>query len=92
MILISDECYSELYYDEEKPPVGLLEAAQSYGNTDFKNCLVFHSLSKRSNLPGLRSGFVAGDADLIVQFKTLSHLPRLCDAAAPSVRKYCGVV
>ena len=69
VILISDECYSELYYDEEKPPVGLLEAAQSYGNKAFKNCLVFHSLSKRSNLPGLRSGFVAGDADLIVQFK-----------------------
>ena len=68
-ILISDECYSELYYDEEKPPVGLLQAAQSHGNTAFKNCLVFHSLSKRSNLPGLRSGFVAGDADLIAQFK-----------------------
>jgi len=69
VILISDECYSELYYDEEKPPVGLLEAAQSCGNTAFKNCLVFHSLSKRSNLPGLRSGFVAGDADLIAKFK-----------------------
>ena len=68
-ILISDECYSELYYDEEKPPVGLLQAAQSHGNTAFKNCLVFHSLSKRSNLPGLRSGFVAGDANLIAQFK-----------------------
>ena len=68
-ILISDECYSELYYDEKKPPVGLLQAAQSHGNTAFKNCLVFHSLSKRSNLPGLRSGFVAGDANLIAQFK-----------------------
>ena len=68
-ILISDECYSELYYDEEQPPVGLLQAAQSHGNTAFKNCLVFHSLSKRSNLPGLRSGFVAGDANLIAQFK-----------------------
>ena len=68
-ILISDECYSELYYDEEKPPVGLLEAAQSHGNTAFKKCLVFHSLSKRSNLPGLRSGFVAGDANLIAQFR-----------------------
>ena len=68
-ILISDECYSELYYDEEKPPVGLLQAAQSHGNTAFKNCLVFLSLSKRSNLPGLRSGFVAGDANLIAQFK-----------------------
>lgn len=69
VVLVSDECYSELYYDEEKPPVGLLQAAESYGNTAFQNCLVFHSLSKRSNLPGLRSGFVAGDADLIAQFK-----------------------
>ena len=68
-ILVSDECYSELYYDEARPPVGLLQAAESYGNTTFKNCLVFHSLSKRSNLPGLRSGFVAGDASLITQFK-----------------------
>jgi len=48
--------------------VGLLQAAQSMGLTSFKNCMVFHSLSKRSNLPGLRSGFVAGDADIIKQF------------------------
>ncbi|VAW98748.1 N-succinyl-L,L-diaminopimelate aminotransferase, type 2 [hydrothermal vent metagenome] len=66
--LVSDECYSELYFDEARPPVGLLEAAVTTGNTEFKHCLVFHSLSKRSNLPGLRSGFVAGDADLIQQF------------------------
>jgi len=64
-VIISDECYSELYFDESKPPVGLLEAAESIGNTHYKNCLVFHSLSKRSNLPGLRSGFVAGDAEII---------------------------
>ncbi len=67
-IIISDECYSELYFDESQPPVGLLEAAEAMGNTEYKNCLVFHSLSKRSNLPGLRSGFVAGDADVIQQF------------------------
>jgi len=67
-IIVSDECYSELYFDEKKPPVGLLEAAQAMGNTRFKNCLVFHSLSKRSNLPGLRSGFAAGDALVIEQF------------------------
>ena len=67
-ILISDECYSELYFDEQHPPVGLLEAAQQMGITDYKNCLVFHSLSKRSNLPGLRSGFVAGDADVMKEF------------------------
>ena len=69
VILVSDECYSELYYDEAAPPVGLLQAAQTLGNSDFKQCLVFHSLSKRSNLPGLRSGFVAGDAALIQKFR-----------------------
>lgn len=69
VILVSDECYSELYYDEATPPVGLLQAAQSFGNTSFAQCLAFHSLSKRSNLPGLRSGFVAGDAELMSQFK-----------------------
>lgn len=67
-IIVSDECYSELYFDETNPPAGLLEAAQTMGSTHFKNCLVFHSLSKRSNLPGLRSGFVAGDALIIEQF------------------------
>lgn len=66
--IASDECYSEIYPNEDCPPTGLLQAAAAMGNTDFKNCLVFHSLSKRSNLPGLRSGFVAGDADLIAQF------------------------
>jgi N-succinyldiaminopimelate aminotransferase len=69
VILVSDECYSELYYDEATPPVGLLQAAASLGNSDFKQCLAFHSLSKRSNLPGLRSGFVAGDAALIQEFR-----------------------
>ncbi|WP_320825241.1 succinyldiaminopimelate transaminase [Reinekea sp.] len=67
-ILLSDECYSELYRDESRPPVGLLQAAEQMGHTDFEHCLVFHSLSKRSNLPGLRSGFVAGDAHLIRHF------------------------
>jgi N-succinyldiaminopimelate aminotransferase len=67
-VIVSDECYSELYFDEATPPVGLLEAARLMGNTDFKHCLVFHSLSKRSNLPGLRSGFVAGDASIMQQF------------------------
>lgn len=68
VILISDECYSELYRDENRPPPGLLQAAAAMGHCDFRNCLVFHSLSKRSNLPGLRSGFVAGDARLIAEF------------------------
>ncbi len=67
-VIASDECYSELYFDEAAPPIGLLEAAQKLGVKDYKNCLVFHSLSKRSNLPGLRSGFVAGDTALIEQY------------------------
>ncbi len=67
-IIASDECYSEIYFDDEKPPCGLLEAAAEMGNTDYKRCVVFHSLSKRSNLPGLRSGFVAGDADIMQAF------------------------
>ncbi len=64
-ILLADECYSELYYPENSPACGLLQAAWAAGYTDFARCLVFHSLSKRSNAPGLRSGFVAGDARLI---------------------------
>ena len=64
-IIASDECYSELYFDEANPPLGLLEACEKLGKHDFKRCVVFHSLSKRSNLPGLRSGFVAGDESII---------------------------
>lgn len=67
-IIASDECYSEIYPDENQPPVGLLQAAAEMGNSAFKRCIVFHSLSKRSNLPGLRSGFVAGDSTIIQQF------------------------
>jgi N-succinyldiaminopimelate aminotransferase len=64
-VIASDECYSEIYFDEDNPPPGLLGVAAEMGNKDFRHCLAFHSLSKRSNLPGLRSGFVAGD-DLIL--------------------------
>lgn len=67
-IIASDECYSEIYFDENNPPAGLLEAAEECGNKNFENCIVFHSLSKRSNLPGMRSGFVAGDAQLIKSY------------------------
>lgn len=67
-IIASDECYTELYDDENTPPVGLLETAFAIGNTAFKRCVVFHSLSKRSNAPGLRSGFVAGDAEILKQY------------------------
>lgn len=67
-IVASDECYSELYFDEDQPPPGLLQAAAQMGNTAWKRCVVFHSLSKRSNAPGMRSGFVAGDAEVLKQF------------------------
>jgi N-succinyldiaminopimelate aminotransferase len=67
-VIAADECYSEIYQDEEQPPLGLLECAEKLGNSEYKHCLVFHSLSKRSNVPGLRSGFVAGDSTLIECF------------------------
>jgi N-succinyldiaminopimelate aminotransferase len=67
-IIASDECYSEIYFDEQRPPPGLLQACAAMGADDFPRCVVFHSLSKRSNLPGLRSGFVAGDARILEQF------------------------
>ena len=66
-VIASDECYSEIYFREE-PPLGGMEAAAKLGRTDFKNLMSFTSLSKRSNVPGMRSGFVAGDAALIKQF------------------------
>lgn len=62
-IIASDECYSELWFDEA--PTGLLEVCAELGRHDYKNCVVFHSLSKRSNVPGMRSGFVAGDAHIL---------------------------
>jgi N-succinyldiaminopimelate aminotransferase len=68
-VIASDECYSELYADETVPPPGLLQTAFAMGNTDFKRCVVFHSLSKRSNAPGLRSGFVAGDAAILKPYQ-----------------------
>jgi N-succinyldiaminopimelate aminotransferase len=67
-IIAADECYSEIYFDEKKPPVGLLQVANDLGIKDYRHCIVFHSLSKRSSLPGLRSGFVAGDGELMQQY------------------------
>jgi len=67
-IIASDECYSEIYPNEAHPPAGLLQAASEMGNNDFQRCVVFNSLSKRSNAPGLRSGFVAGDTTLLNHF------------------------
>ncbi len=68
-VIASDECYSELYFDEAAPPTGLLQAAFRAGNTNFERCAVFHSLSKRSSVPGLRSGFVAGHAGLLERYR-----------------------
>ena len=67
-IIASDECYADLYPDDSRPPPSLLAAAHAAGLTDFRRCVVFHSLSKRSSLPGLRSGFVAGDAQVLARF------------------------
>jgi N-succinyldiaminopimelate aminotransferase len=64
-VIASDECYAELYRDEAAPPPSLLEAALSSGHDSFERCVVFHSLSKRSSVPGLRSGFVAGDPAIL---------------------------
>ena len=65
-VIASDECYSEIYFDT--PPLGALQAAQQLGRSDYKNLVVFSSLSKRSNVPGMRSGFVAGDAAVLAKF------------------------
>lgn len=67
-VIASDECYSEIYFDEAAPPLGGLQAAQALGRDGFERLVVFSSLSKRSNVPGLRSGFVAGDARLLKRF------------------------
>ncbi len=67
-IIGSDECYSEIYFDEANPPLGALEACRKLGRHDYRRLVVFSSLSKRSNLPGMRSGFIAGDAAIIKPF------------------------
>lgn len=67
-VIASDECYSEIYGDENNPPPGLLQACADMDRHSYHRCVVFHSLSKRSNLPGLRSGFVAGDAEILKSF------------------------
>lgn len=67
-ILVNDECYSEIYFDEENKPASLLEASIFVGNNDFKNVLVMNSISKRSSAPGLRSGFIAGDAKILKEY------------------------
>lgn len=88
-VIASDECYSELYDDETSPPIGLLQTAYQMGNHAFKRCIVFHSLSKRSNSPGLRSGFVAGDAEILqhyFQYRTYQG------CAMPLPTQYASIV
>ena len=67
-VVAADECYSEIYMNENEPPLGLLEVAADMGLMKFNRCIAFNSLSKRSNCPGLRSGFVAGDPLIIEQY------------------------
>jgi N-succinyldiaminopimelate aminotransferase len=67
-VIASDECYSEIYFDEARPPLGGLQAAQALGRDRFERLVVFGSLSKRSNAPGLRSGYVAGDAAVLKKY------------------------
>ena len=67
-VLINDECYSELYFDNQNKPISLLEACIKTNNNSFKNCLVLNSISKRSSAPGLRSGFIAGDNNILKEY------------------------
>ena len=67
-ILVNDECYSEIYFDEKTKPASLLEASILVGNDSFKNVLVMNSISKKSSAPGLRSGFIAGDAEILKEY------------------------
>lgn len=67
-VIASDECYSELYFNETTPPIGALQMSQILGRKNFENIVTFGSLSKRSNVPGMRSGYVAGDAHLLAKF------------------------
>lgn len=83
-VIVSDECYSEIYPPQATPPAGLLQAAVAMGNTEFKHCIVFNSLSKRSNIPGLRSGFAAGHADIIRKYQ--HYRTYLGNAMAPPIQ------
>ena len=91
-VVASDECYSEIYFDESDPPLGALQAAQSLGRGDYRNLMVFGSLSKRSNAPGLRSGYVIGQAALIKRFllyRTYHGCAMSEAVAAASVAAWC---
>ncbi len=75
-VIASDECYSEIYFEEGKPPLGSLQAAAQLGRDRYERLVMFCSLSKRSSVPGMRSGFVAGDADALAKILAVSHVSR----------------
>ena len=75
-VIASDECYSEIYFEEGKPPLGSLQAAHRLGRDTFDRLVMFCSLSKRSSVPGMRSGFVAGDASAATKIPAVSHVSR----------------
>ena len=87
-VLVADECYSEIYLGKTPPP-GLLQACYQAGNTEFRQCVVMHSLSKRSNVPGLRSGFVAGDAEILSKFL---QYRTYCGGAMPPMTQHVSAL
>ena len=95
-VIVSDECYSEIYFDESRPPLGALAAAQSLGRTDYPRLVVMGSLSKRSSAPGLRSGFAAGDKGVLAKYalyrtyhgSALSNSVQLASVAAWNDEKH----
>ena len=90
-VIASDECYSEIYFDEAKPPLGALAAAQALGRDGYPRLVVFGSLSKRSNAPGLRSGYVAGDRTLIKRIPAIPDLSRIGDVGRRRGGQHRGV-
>lgn len=88
-LIAADECYADLYLDEARPPASLLQAALASGRDRFQRCVVFHSLSKRSSVPGLRSGFVAGDPAVLARF-LLYRTYHGCAMSLPVQRASCA--
>jgi N-succinyldiaminopimelate aminotransferase len=89
--IASDECYSEIYFDEERPPLGGLAAAQALGRDGYPRLIVFGSLSKRSNAPGLRSGYVAGEAALVKAFLLYRTYHGSAMSRGSGSREHCRV-
>ncbi len=87
-VIATDELYSEIYADEARSPISLTQVCAESGHDDFSRCVVFHSLSKRSNLPSLCSGFVAGDAAILDSFLLYRTYHGLHHAAACSIGQH----